>query len=219
MESPIRIFLLVDSRLLREALGRILKRRTDVLIAGEAARSPDAGAQIIHSACDVLLIDPMSTPPLDLQFLSDLHHSVPRLRVVMVGMDDNESVFLGAVRAGVSGYLLKDASAGEVLTAIRSVAQGEAVCPPRLCMALCNVVARTASFRPDVTLTLNLGLTRRQKDLIPLIAQGLTNKEIACRLNLSEQTIKNHVHRMLRKVGVRDRMGVVEKVRIESMVV
>jgi two-component system, NarL family, nitrate/nitrite response regulator NarL len=93
------------------------------------------------------------------------------------------------------------------------------VCPPRLCMALCNVVARTASFRPDVTLTVNLGLTRREKGLIPLIAQGLTNKEIACRLNLSEQTIKNHVHRMLRKVGVRDRMSVVEKVRIESMVV
>ena len=115
-----------------------------------------------------------------------------------------------AIRAGATGYLLREASALEVMGAIRAVSQGEAICPPRLCRALFKIAAQAEPVIPSIRVRMNLGLTRRQQELVPLIARGLTNKEIASHLNLSEQTIKNHIHRMLRKVGADDRTEVVE---------
>jgi DNA-binding NarL/FixJ family response regulator len=158
-------------------------------------------------------------------------------------MDDSEAAFLQAVRAGASGYLLKNASASEVLTAIRAVSQGQAVCPPTLCAALFKIAARPQSPVPamDVSLTsvpafrlpvicvpmtgvpmnlhsMNLHSTPRQPELVSLIAQGLTNHEIAARLNLAAQTIENHVHRISGKVGTDERAKVVEITRVRNAV-
>jgi len=179
---------------------------------GDDCCSPDVGARIVQTACDVLLIDQIIFP-LNLDFLNEVYASLPHLKVVMIGMDEDESVFLSSIRAGVTGYLMKDASADDVLTTIRAVMQGEAIFPPRLSTTLCKAFAGNVKADLNVTLTVRLGLTRRERELIPLIAQGLTNKEIAARLNLSEQTIKNHIHRVLHKVGTSDRMSAVEKVR------
>jgi len=127
----------------------------------------------------------------------------------MIGMDADERAFLKAVRAGVSGYLLNEASAVDLIAAIRAVARGEAVCPPQLCKALFDAVAGAREFIPNVR-NMGVRLTRRQQELVPMIARGLTNKEIASHLNLSEQTVKNHIHRMLRKIGANDRSEVIE---------
>jgi len=124
----------------------------------------------------------------------------------------NESTFLTAVRAGVSGYLLNDASATELIATIRAVTRGEAVCPPLLCSALFRVVAQRERLIPSAQ-RMGPRLTRRQQELVPMIARGLTNKEIASHLNLSEQTIKNHIHRILRRVGANDRFEVVERIQ------
>jgi DNA-binding NarL/FixJ family response regulator len=132
------------------------------------------------------------------------------MHALAIGMDEIEATFLKAIRAGATGYLLREASALEVMGAIRAVSQGEAICPPRLCRALFKIAAQAEQFIPTIRVRMNLGLTRRQQELVPLIARGLTNKEIASRLNLSEQTIKNHIHRMLRKVGADGRAEVVE---------
>src|SRR6185437_4632804 len=123
----------------------------------------------------------VATALANLKFLSDLRQRLPDMKVVMIEMEENEATFLKAVRAGVSGYLLKDASAMDVLSAIRAVLQGEAVCPPRLCLTLCKTVKQEARASVNLTLTVNLGLTRREQELIPLIGEGLTNKEIAFR--------------------------------------
>jgi DNA-binding NarL/FixJ family response regulator len=218
MPPTARVFLLAGNRLLREALSRMLKRRSDFLVVGEASHSADANDLIVHSDCDVLVTDPVSTPQLNFEFLNDLRRSLPGIKVVMIGMDENESSFLRAVRAGVAGYLLKDASAMDVLTAIRAVAQEEAVCPPKLCMRLFNVISRDINFAFSERLRTHVGLTRRERELVPLIARGLTNKEIASRLNLAEPTVKNHVHRMLGKIGVSDRASIVERVRSQEFV-
>ncbi|HEV2315674.1 MAG TPA: response regulator transcription factor [Candidatus Acidoferrales bacterium] len=122
-------------------------------------------------------------------------------------------LFLQSVRSGASGYIPKEASAMDVVAAVRSVAQGEAVCSPRLCKFLFDIVARQRAEAPRRSMTLDLGLTRREQELIPLIEKGLTNKEIASQLYLSEQTIKNHVHRILRKVGAENRLSVSELCR------
>jgi DNA-binding NarL/FixJ family response regulator len=131
----------------------------------------------------------------------------------MIGMDADPETFLRGVREGVVGYILKDASALEVATAVRSVANDEAVCPPSLCLVLFEQVAKQNSHPASFVIRHNLGLTRREQQLVEMISHGLTNKEIASQLNLSEQTIKNHVHRMLRKIGASNRLTAVEMCR------
>jgi DNA-binding NarL/FixJ family response regulator len=130
----------------------------------------------------------------------------------MIDMELDQRTFLRAVREGVVGYVLKDASAMEVAGMIRAVAAGEAVCPPSLSMALFHVV-QSCLFTGATSRV----LSRREQQLVTLLRERLTNKEIAARLNLSEQTVKNHVHRMLRKVGVPDRLAIVERYERESL--
>ena len=215
--SPrIRVFFLVGSRILREALRRILQKRPDMHVAGESTEFSNMAALIAQSEADVILMDSVTAPPLNLELVHRTSHLCPTVRVLMIGMDADEATFLSAVCAGVTGYLLNEASALEVVAAIRAVSQGEAVCPPQLCSALFKTVARAGSFVPSLG-RVGQGLTRRQQELIPMIAQGLTNKEIASHLNLSEQTVKNHIHRMLRKVGANDRLQVVELARVQEL--
>ncbi len=217
LSSKVSVFLLVGNRLLREALTRVLKKRADFCVVGAAPYTPQALEQVAQSGCDVLLLDSLTSAVSDLGFVRDAIQAVPNLKVIMIGMDDEEATFLRAVRAGAVGYVLKDASAMDVVAAVRGVAQDEAVCPPRLCLSLFKYLAREAASVPNVHVKVQLGLTRRQQQLLPLIAQGLTNKEIASQLNLSEQTVKNHIHRMLQRVGAEDRLGVVELVRVQGL--
>jgi len=173
------------------------------------AFSPDVEERIRASGADVLLSDSLATGESDFSFLQRLTQANPDLQVVLIGMKDDEATFLRAVCSGVAGYVLEDAPAMDVLAAVRAVQRGEAFCPPRLARVLFQYVAGQAQ-RPNVQFRLQYGLTRREQQLLPLIAEGLTNKEIAQHLNLSEQTIKNHIHRMLRKAGAPDRLSIVE---------
>jgi DNA-binding CsgD family transcriptional regulator len=106
-------------------------------------------------------------------------------------------------------FAIVPASAVDLIAAIRAVARGEAVCPPQLCKVLFDTLAGAREYTPSVR-KIAVSLTRRQQELIPMIAPGLTNKEIASHLNLSEQTVKNHIHRMLRRIGADDRSRVIE---------
>src|SRR5207248_11649832 len=139
-----------------------------------------------------LLSDSAAIGLSDLQLIPEVCMAVPGLKVVMVGMEANRATFLRAVRDGVVGYVLKDASAVEVAAAVRSVAGDEAVCPPTLCLNLFRHLATQRSQAPNFHFKHNLGLTRREQQLVQMIGRGLTNKEIASQLNLSEQTVKNH---------------------------
>lgn len=218
MSPLIDIFLLAQNRLLLEALTRILRKRTEFVEVHASAYTPDAAGMIADSGCNVLLVDSSVTEESGFQPVRDIVEVAPDLKVVMIGMEEDEESFLKAVGAGAAGYVLKDASAMDVVTAIRAVARDEAVCPARLCLSLFRYVANTLTNLPNVRVKLQTGLTRRQQQLVPLLAQGLTNKEIASQLNLSEQTVKNHIHRMLQKVGAEDRLSVVEMVRVSQVI-
>jgi DNA-binding NarL/FixJ family response regulator len=209
----VQVFILAENRLLREALARILSKKCDIQVVGAAAFSPDVVSQIRSAAPDVLLSDSAAVALSDLRLVSEVRAAIPGMKVVMVGMDADREIFLRAVRDGIAGYVLKEASAMEVAAAVRAVASGEAVCPPSLCLALFERVANQNTHPASFVIRHNLGLTRREQQLVQLISHGLTNKEIASQLNLSEQTVKNHVHRMLRKLGATDRLGAVELCR------
>jgi DNA-binding NarL/FixJ family response regulator len=206
------VFLLAENRLLREALIRILAKKSDIRVVGAAPYSPATQEQIIATRPSIVLLDSISPVFSETRLVATLHMAIPGVRVAMIDMELDQRTFLRAVREGVVGYVLKDASAMEVAGMIRAVAAGEAVCPPSLSMALFHVV-QSRLFTGATSRV----LSRREQELVTLLRERLTNKEIAARLNLSEQTVKNHVHRMLRKVGVPDRLAIVERYEWESL--
>lgn len=206
------VFLLAENRLLREALIRILTKKSDICVVGAAPYSPAAQAEIIAIRPSIVLLDSVGPIFSDARFVSNLQAAIPGVRVVLVDMELNERTFLRAVGEGVVGYVLKDASAAEVATMIRAVSAGEAVCPPSLSMTLFNVV-QGRLFPAQASRM----LSRREQELVALLRERLTNKEMAARLNLSEQTVKNHVHRILRKVGAADRLAIVERCEWQNL--
>ena len=173
--------------------------------------------EISRAAPDVLLSDSAAIALSELRLVPEVRRAIPGIRVVMIGMEAAKETFLRAVQDGVVGYILKDASAAEIAAAVRSVANDEAVCPASLCLTLFEHVASQQAQLPAFQVRNNLGLTRREQQLIQMVSQGLTNKEIAAQLNLSEQTVKNHLHRMLRKLGATDRLSAVELCRTSGL--
>jgi DNA-binding NarL/FixJ family response regulator len=218
-EVRVNVFLVAANRLLREALARVLRTKGDVQVVDACAPDATLPAKIAAALPDVLLFEGETSSKPDLAVVRDLLGRLPSLRVVLIGMAAQERTFLESVRAGVAGYVLQDASAMDIVSAVRAVSQGEAVCPPRLCMALFRHFARDTGKLPAVRMRMDLGLTRREQQLLPLIAQGMTNKEIASHFNLSEQTVKNHIHRMLQRVGASHRLEAVELVRVQGVYV
>jgi two-component system nitrate/nitrite response regulator NarL len=123
------------------------------------------------------------------------------------------------VGEGVVGYTLKDATAVEIAGAIRAVARGEAVCPPCLSLVLFQCAARSIKRAAGARRPVDLALSRREQQLVRHLALGMTNKEIACKLSISDQTVKNHVHSILRKLGAKDRQMIAELWGAEFQVV
>ena len=207
------VFLLAENRLLREALLRILSKKDDIQVVGAGSYGIDVFEQIVSSKANLVVLDSVSLVLAEQSVIHKLHRLNPAIRIVMVGMEAEEDIFFRVVQAGALGYVLKDASAIEVSRTIRAVAAGEAVCPTTLSMALFRWVARHKPTLPSLQIKNSLGLSRREQQLVGLLQQSLTNKEMASRLNLSEQTVKNHVHRILRKLGAPDRLSIVEVCR------
>ena len=215
--ESIRVFLLIENRLLREALVRLFRKRSDLTVVGQSWQADLNVQQVLDSNCDVLVVASFQTNCLPASITLECIGQLS-LRVVLIGMDCDEEEFLAAVRAGVTGYLLKDASASDVLNAVRSVFRGEAVCPPQLCSTLFRFVAQTAKEMPARDSALRPELTLRQQQLVSLVAKGLTNKEIASLLNLSEFTVRNHIHRILKQVDAESRSEAVDVIRASGFV-
>jgi DNA-binding NarL/FixJ family response regulator len=210
------VFLVAQNRLLREALAKILSQKTDIAVVGSCALAPESVSEVITALPDVLVMDSWSITPGRIELVRELQRHLNGIKLVLIGMEPDETSFLQAIREGTVGYLLKDASAAEVVSAIRAVAAGEGVCPPQLLSYLFRYVAQRCQM-PSFQVRANLGLTNREQQLVWLISKGLTNKEIASQLKLAEQTVRNHVHRMLRKVGASHRLAVVEICRLQGL--
>lgn len=215
MRKILDVFLLAENRLLREALIRLLGKRTELRIVGANGYSPAVHHEVISARPQIILLDSNGLDVSRSSLIATLRSAIHDLRIVMVDMEADTELFLSAVRAGVVGYVLKDASAVEVSATIRAVAAGKAVCPPSLCMVLFRSVMQQAPVSPVLTWGASLGLSRREQQMVELLRQRLTNKEIANRLNLSEQTVKNHVHHVLRKIGAPNRFSVVERCQVK----
>jgi DNA-binding NarL/FixJ family response regulator len=215
--GKIRVFVAAENRLLREALARVLAKGGIEVIATNSA-APFHTDALLESTPDILLLNSRGSLEEDLAAIQQVRSAAPDVRVLLIGMAKDEHEFMQCVRAGISGYLLRDASSGEVLQGVQAVYAGEAVCPGVLCAALFRYFESDTVGLP-VGSRRRLGLSRRELQLIPLIAQGLTNKEIANHFSLSEQTVKNHLYRMKHKIGAEDRYEMVQLYRTQGFLV
>jgi DNA-binding NarL/FixJ family response regulator len=203
--SAVRVLLVDDQALFREALGTLLDARPEVEVVGEAGDGHQALERAAALAPDVVLMD-LHMPVLDgIAATRRLRVEQPGVRVLaLTTFDDDEDVF-AALRAGALGYLLKDVSSDRLVEAVLSAARGESVLQPSVAA---KVVARFAQLddaprsRPQ---PLVVPLSDRELDVLRLLADGRSNREIATALFLAEGTVKNHVTNVLGKLGARDR--------------
>jgi DNA-binding NarL/FixJ family response regulator len=218
-EPRARVYIAAENRLLREALSRMLNRQGDIDVVGLNCAGPFRVEGLIEEKVDILLLTPRGSLAEDIFLIRQARLTAPTVRILLVGMTEDEAEFFQYVRAGIRGYLPRDASAEDVLEAMKAVHAGGAVCPGSLCAFLFRFFERQATSVHSASIQPRLGLTRREQQIVPLIAQGLTNKEIANQFCLSEQTVKNHLYRMKRKVGAGDRFGIVHLCRTQGFLV
>jgi DNA-binding NarL/FixJ family response regulator len=213
--ETINVYLVVENRLLREALVRLFQKQGNFTVVGRKEAFETTAKQVDDSGSDVLLIDSLSSAP-TVHLLGELAKIQSEIKIILFGMEEGHDCFLKAVRLGACAYLLKDASSVEIVSAVRRVIQGEAVCPPKLCMALFEQVSaefRVRSGMADDEAGLKVGLTFRQRQLVSLVAKGMSNKEIAANLNLSECTVKNHMYRIMKQLEAGSRQEAVDLIR------
>ncbi|MGC4904609.1 response regulator [Streptomyces cyaneofuscatus] len=206
MTPPIRAVIADDQMMVRQGFTVLLNAEPDIEVVGQAVNGLDAVAQAGELAPDVVLMD-IRMPELGgieaTRRITAGEGSTAKV-LVLTTFDLDEYVY-EALRAGASGFLLKDASADELAHAVRVVAAGDALLSPNITKRLITEFSRTAGA-PRAPLKERIGdLTERETEVLSLVAAGLSNAEIAGQLILAEQTVKTHVGRILVKLGVRDR--------------
>jgi DNA-binding NarL/FixJ family response regulator len=197
--DPIRVLLADDQRVVREGLEMLLGLLPGIEVVGTAADGEEAVRLAVARAADVVLMD-LRMPRVDgIEATRRLADARPAARVIALTTYADEPTVLSALRAGARGYLTKDAGADEISRAISAVARGEAALDRAVQHHVIDAVAQAESTAlPD-------GLTPREAEVLVLIAEGLSNQEIAERLVVSPATVKSHVNRVFAKAGVRDR--------------
>ncbi|GIF09027.1 response regulator [Actinoplanes siamensis] len=214
--EPIRVFLVDDQDLVRAGFAMLLGATPDLRVVGsvgDGQAALDALRQPEHRA-DVVLMD-IRMPGLDgVETTRRLLAAADPPRVVMLTTFDSDDLLVAALRAGASGYLVKDAGPAELLSAIRAAAAGESPVSPRLVRRLIDsfvLVAPAGSTedRPTAAPSTLTRLTAREREILAAIGLGLTNAEIAARLHVAESTVKTHIGSVLRKLELRDRVQAV----------
>jgi len=208
----ISVLLADDQPLLRRGFRMILEAEPDMIVVGEAGDGEEAADLARRHGPDVVLMD-IRMPGTDgIEATRCITASDARVRVLVLTTFDLDEYAFGALRAGASGFLLKDVRPAELVAAIRTVAAGDAVVSPRVTRRLLEEYAQVLPLpeaqREQAYPQLS-ALTEREREVLIAVAQGLSNTEIAASLYVSEATVKSHVGRILAKLGLRDRVQVV----------
>lgn len=210
MSAPIRILLADDHPVVRDGLAAILSTQPDFEVAGEAASGRETVSRAADLHPDVVLLD-LQMPDLDgVEALRQLRADHPQTAVIVFTAFDTDERILSALKSGAAGYLLKGAPREEIFRAIRLAYQGQSLLEPLVASKLLRHIASSgqalsAGEREEPA----RALTAREVEVIRLLAQGLTNREIARRLVISERTAKFHVSSILRKLGAGNRTSAV----------
>jgi len=208
LSDTIRVMIADDHALLREGLRKILEMEQDIVVVAEAGDGESAVELAAERRPDVVLMDINMPGGGGLAATSRIHESLPDVDVIVLTIHDDEEYVIELVNAGAKGYMLKDVDPSRLIEAIRRVHHGESVIPSGLMSKVFQQFGRRGEGRAHAGHGGSGGaspLTERELEILQLIVDGLTNKEIAHRLYISEKTVKNHVTNILRKLGLSDR--------------
>jgi len=214
-EQPVKIRVLLadDQRLMRDGLRTLLELEDDLEVVGEAENGRAALELAASLRPDVVLMD-VRMPVMDgVEATRQLAANLPECRVIILTTFDDESIIFEGLRAGALGYLLKDVSGEELASAIREVNRGGALIQPSVARKVLAEFSRLPAAPSSAQILPGDGLSERETEILKLVARGLSNKEIALRLSLTEGTVKNYVSAILQKLGVQDRTQAALKAR------
>ena len=204
----IRVLIADDEHLMRAGLAELLTVDPEIEIVGQASNGREAVEQALQLSPDVILMD-VRMPDLDgIAATSELARVAPESRVLILTTFEQDDYVFGALRAGASGFMLKRTRPEELIAGVRTIAAGESLLSPSVTRSVIDRAAR--QLGPDLGAHGTLdGLTPREREVLVLMARGLTNREIATELVVEETTIRTHVKRVLMKLGLRDRVHAV----------
>ncbi len=204
----LRVYIIEDNRILREGIAAILNVQEDMRIVGSSGGSNNIVSQMRETKTQVLLMDLGLRSLNSLGIIRSIAKHVPHTKVVGMGLIPSQSDIVEFVEAGASGFILKDASEKDFLWTLRSVAGGINVLPPQLTGSLFSHVIDHALKATNGDLTNAVRMTKREREIIALIADAMTNKEIAQHLNIATYTVKSHVHNILEKLALHSRLQI-----------
>ena len=213
--STIRVLLADDHRILREGIRALIEDQEDMVVVGESEDGLATVKKVAELLPNVVVMD-IAMPLLNgLEATRQIHRDYPQVKVLILTMHENEEYIRQVLAAGALGYVLKDAAARDLLGAIRTVNQGEAVLSPAITRLVIEDYLRWGDIRPEDTTD---GLTPREREVLQLIAEGYTNKEIAGIMNLSVKTVQSHRTNLMNKLDLHDR-GELIKYAIQKKII
>ncbi|WP_333735521.1 response regulator transcription factor [Streptomyces sp. IBSBF 2806] len=204
-QNPIRVFLLDDHEVVRRGLADLLEAEPDISVVGDAGTVDHALARGPALRPDVAVLDVRLPDGDGISVCRELRSQMPELACLMLTSFDDEEALLDAIMAGASGYVLKQIKGSDLVSAVRTVASGQSMLDPATTARLMRSLRADPVETPAVPSEL-AGLSPRERDILALIGEGLTNREIGKKLYLSEKTVKNHISRLLAKLGVQRRV-------------
>jgi DNA-binding NarL/FixJ family response regulator len=212
--TPIRVLVADDHRLFRDGLRALLHSAPDLELVGEAGDGEEVVAQAAVLQPDVILMD-LQLPGINgVEATRRILHSQPRVNVLVLTMFEDTDTVLAAMRAGARGYILKDTDEEALLRSVRAVASGEALFGPGVAERLMRYLAEAT---PSAERAAFPELTDREREVLWLLAQGLSNQEVAARMGISLKTARNHVSNILARLQVADRTEAIARARAAGL--
>lgn len=207
--ESLKVLIVDDHALFRRGLQMVLEQEADIEVVGEAADGQEAVVRAQELMPDVVLMDVRMPKRSGIEATEEIRELLPHIKVLMLTISDEESDLYDAIKAGASGYLLKEISIEEVAGAIRSVWAGQSRISPSMASKLLTEFAAMSKRTDERRQVPAPRLTAREMEVLTLVAEGLNNREIGQRLFISENTVKNHIRNILEKLHLHSRMEAV----------
>lgn len=209
MADPIRVMIVDDHALFRRGLQMVLEAEDGIEVVGEAGDGAEALARAEEAMPDVVLMDVRMPKRSGIEATAGMREILPNVKILMLTISDEEADLYEAIKAGASGYLLKEISIEEVANAVRAVDAGQSLISPSMASKLLTEFASIVKAADDRSTVPAPRLTARELEILKLVAKGLNNRDIGKELFISENTVKNHVRNILEKLHLHSRMEAV----------
>lgn len=214
--KKIKILIIEDNRVLREGIAAMLNGQADMRVVATIESGNNVLLKASQTKPHIILLDMGLKYFKERSVVESVRKNIPEAKVIGMGFIPSQSDIVEFVEAGASGFILKDATVKEFLGTIRSVAQGTKVLPPSLTGSLFSHVIELALKKKKGAMASAVRMTKREREIIVLIADGLSNKEIARQLNIATHTVKSHVHNIMEKLALHTRLQIAKYIHEEN---